>query len=251
MKLLNVLIFILAFTIELRVRASDVVPAEKIIETPDSCVQESGYCIIKNLNKRYSYNNEDFTISFSPESILVRQKTREFSFVRGDIFVKSDSKISFEIPYGTIEIDPGSQVLLFKQSDKVVVQTIFGKVFLKPLGYKKSILVMAGHENFISQVGEGLKAQTGIPKPIMIEPLLKAWSYHADVKKEKFLEDVDTFKSIHEKAVQELSILNEQIASREIASAKAEKAAREESARKAREQRQKRQNTYYQRLLSE
>jgi len=142
-------------------------------------------------------------------------------------------------------------VLLFKQADKVVVQTIFGKVFLKPLGDKKTILVMAGHENFISQVGESLKAQTGIPKPIMIEPLLKAWSYHADVKKEKFLEDVDTFKSIHEKAVQELSILNEQIASREIASVKAEKAAREERARKAKELSQKRQNTYYQRLLSE
>lgn len=251
MKILNVLVFIMAFTIELRVRASESVTSEKIIETPDSCVQESGYCIIKNLGKKYSYHNQDFVISFSPESILVRQKTREFSFVKGEIFVKTETKLTLEIPYGSIEIEKDSQVLLNKLSDKIVVQTIFGKVFLRPLGEKKPILVMAGHENYISQVGENLKAQTGIPKPIMIEPLLKAWSYHADVKKEKFLEDVETFKSIHEKAVQELSILNEQIASREIASAKAEKAAREERARQAKERQEKMQNTYYQRLLSE
>lgn len=251
MKFSSLLLFIFVFTIDVRVRAISSDASKKIIETPDSCVEESGYCIIKNLGKKYLYQNEDFKISFSPESILVRQKTREFSFVKGEVFVKTDSNIEFEIPYGTVEVEKDSQVLLFKQADKVIVQTIFGKVFLRPLGEKKPILVMAGHENYISQVGENLKAQTGIPKPIMIEPLLKSWSYHADVKKEQFLEDVETFKSVHEKAVQELSILNEQIASREIASVKAEKAAREERARKAKAHKEKMQNTYYERLLNE
>lgn len=250
MKLLNVLLFILAFTIEVRVRASEAVP-EKIIETPDHCLEDTGYCIIKNLDKRYSYKGESFTLSLTPEAIVVRQKQKEFSFVKGQVYIKSDTKVTFEIPYGTIEIESDSQVLLEKYEDKVTVQTIFGKAFLKPLGEKKPILVMAGHENYISQVGENLKAQTGIPKPIMIEPMLKAWAYHADLKKEKFLEDVETFKSIHEKAVQELSILNEQIASREIASIKAEKLAREERARKAKEHQEKMQKTYYERLLNE
>ncbi len=250
MKFLNVLFFILAFTIEVKVRASEIF-LEKIIQTPDHCLQETGYCIIKNLDKKYSYKGESFTLSLTPESIVVRQKQKEFSFVKGQVYIKADTKVTFEIPYGTIEVESDSQVLLEKYEEKVTVQTIFGKAFLKPLGEKKPILVMAGHENYISQVGENFRAQTGIPKPIIIEPLLKAWAYHVEIKKEKFLEDVEAFKSIHEKAVQELSILNEQIASREIASVKSEKLAREERAKKSKEQKEKMQNIYYQRLLSE
>lgn len=252
MKLLSVLMFIFAFTIEVRVRASNVESeTPKIVETPDHCVESYDYCVIKNLNQKYSYKGDSYVLSMSPESIVIRQKPKEISFVKGQLFIRADTKVTFETPYGQIEVEKDSQVLLEKFTDKFVVQTIFGKVFLKPLGGKKSILVMEGHENFISQVDDSLKAQVGIPKPIMIEPLLKTWAYHADLNKQKFLEEVDSFKTVHEKAVHELSILNEQIASREIASAKAEKLAAEERARKAKEHKEKMQKTYYNRLLNE
>lgn len=258
MKLLSVLMFIFAFTIEVRVRASDhhnhkakEVSSVSVVETPEQCLESYGYCVIKNLNQKYSYQGEGFLISLSPESIIIRQKLKEISFVKGQIFVKANSKMSFQTPYGQIEVEKDSQALLEKFSDKVVVQTIFGKVFLKPLGEKKSILVMQGHENYVAQVGDSLKAQTGIPKPVMIEPLLKTWFYHANLSKEKFTEEVESFKSVHEKAVQDLSILNEQIATREIASAKAERMAAEERARKAKEHHKKMQETYMKRLLTE
>lgn len=239
--------FILAFTLEVRVRASE----NMIVETPDHCLSSQDYCVVKNLNKKYLYQGGSFQISLAPESIIIRQKPRELSFVSGQIFVKSKSKVTFEVPYGQIEVDADSQVLLEKSEGKVTVQTIFGKVYLKPLGQKKPILVLQGHENFLAEADETLKTQTGIPKPILIETLLKNWSFHADLKKEKFLEDVETFKSIHEKAVKDLSILNEQIASREIASHRAEKLAAQERARKAKERKELMQKMYYQRLLHE
>ena len=247
MRILSIILFIVTFTIEVKVRASEFT----IVETPDNCLSSSEYCVIKNISKKFLFKNGSFQISMSPESTIIRQKPREISFVGGQIFVKTSSKISFVVPYGQIEVEPDSQVILEKFNDKVVVQTIFGKSYLRPLGEKKAILVSEGHENFISEVDGSLKAQTGIPKPIVIEPLLKAWFYHADLKKEKFVEAVEAFKSIHEKAVKELSILNEQIASREIASAKAAKSAAEERARKAKEHRELMQNMYYQRLLAE
>lgn len=252
MKLKHVIIFIFIFTIDLRVRAIDVSLSKSVIETPENCVEEAlNYCIIKNLNKKFSLEREDYYMSLAPQAIVIKQKTREFSLVKGQVFVKSVNNIIFEVPYGQIEIEKGSQIVLEKMSDKVVIQTIFGKAYLKPLGEKKPIVVMAGQENFISQVDEASKAQTGIPKPILVAPLLKTWALHTNVKKQEFINEVDAFKSVHEKAVQELSILNEQIATREIASAKAEKLAREEQARRAKEARKKQQETYYNRLLSE
>lgn len=252
MKLLTVIAFILTFTIEVRVRATEPeTKTDKVVESPENCLESEGYCILKNLDQKYSFENEGQYISLTPEAVLVRQKTNEWSFVKGQIFVKTDSKkLTLEIPYGSIEIGQDSVVLLEKLADKVTVQTIFGKVFLKPLGSKKPLLVMAGHENFIAQVDESLKAQTGIPKPIVVEPLLKSWAYHTNQKKEQFLDEVESFKVIHQKAVQELSILNEQIASREIASAKAEKLARQERARKEKAHKEQMQKTYYNRLLN-
>lgn len=248
MRLLTVIAFLLTFILEVRVRATEI-QTNKVVESPENCLEAEGYCILKNLDQKYSFKEKGEYISISPESILIRQKQKEWSFVKGQIFVKTDSKVTFEVPYGEIEVQENSQVLLQKLSDKTIVETIFGKVLLKPLGVKKPILVMSGHENFITQVDDTLKAQTGIPKPIVVEPLLKSWAYHTDLKKDKFLEEVKNFKTVHEKAVQELSILNEQIANREIASVKAEKLARKERARKAKEHQEKMQNTYYDRLL--
>jgi hypothetical protein len=232
------------------VRATEIELPGPVVESPENCLEAEGYCILKNLEHKYSFKEQGQYISISPDSVLVRQKQKEWSFVKGQVFIKTDSKITFEVPYGEIEVSENSQVLLEKLSDRIVVDTIFGKVLLRPLGVKKPILVMSGHENFITQVDATLKAQTGIPKPIVVEPLLKNWAYHTDLKKDKFLEEVENFKTVHEKAVQELSILNEQIANREIASAKAEKIAREERIRKAKERKEKMQNTYYDRLLT-
>lgn len=245
MRLLSVFLFIFTFTIEVRVRASD-----QIIETPEKCVEEKGYCTIKNLGSKYLYNGNGYSLSLKKESIVVRQKEKEWSFVKGQIFVTTSDKLVLDIPYGQIEVDKDTKVLIEKTEDKFTVQTIFGKVFLRPLGEKKPVLVMAGHENYISQVGASLKAQTGIPKPILVESLLRSWAFHSPDKKEKFLEDVESFKSVHEKAVHDLSILNEQIASREIASDRAEKLAAKERAIREKNRKEKMQETYYNRLLS-
>jgi hypothetical protein len=250
MKLYSVLMFIFVFTIEVRLRAFDS-SSDAVVETPEKCLNSGNYCVIKNLDQKFSYNGDNYFLSMSPDSIVIRQKPKELSFVKGQIFIKSDTKVTLEIPYGQIEIDKNSQVLLDKFDNKVVVQTIFGKSFLKPLGEKKAILVMQGQENYLSQVDETQKAQTGIPKPILVDQLLKPWAYHSSLTKEKFMEQVKNFKDVHETAVRDLSILNEQIASREIASEKAEKLANELREKRAKDEKEKTQKTYYQRLLGE
>jgi hypothetical protein len=250
MKLYTVFLFFFVFTIDVRLKAFDS-SSQKIIETPDNCLSTQNYCIVKNLDRKFYFDNDVFAISMSPETVIVRQKTNAISFVKGQLFVKTQKTITVDVPYGQIEIDKDTQVILDKSEDKVSVQTIFGKVFLKPLGEKKPVLVMEGHENYLAEVNDTLKAQTGIPKPILVDELLKTWAYHSNLTKEKFLEEVKNFKSVHETAVKELSILNEQIAAREISSAKEEKLATEERAKRAHEQKEKMQKSYYLRLLGE
>lgn len=251
MKLYSVLMFIFVFTIEVKLRAFDSNSEKKIIETPENCLEaQSGYCVIKNQNQKFSYEAVGFFASLAPEAIVTRQREKELSFVKGQLFLKTEAKVTIEVPYGQIEIDKNTTVLLDKFEDKVVVQTIFGKAFLKPLGEKKTILVIQGHENYLAKVSQ-LKAQTGIPKPILVEQLLKPWAYHANISKEKFIEQVNDFKEVHETAVRELSILNEEIASREIASAKAEKLAEEMRLKRVKEHKEMMQRSYYDRLLGE
>jgi hypothetical protein len=250
MKLYSVLLFFFVFTIDVRLRAFDS-SSDKIVETPDDCLNSNNYCIIKNLEHKFYFNNDNYSVSMSPNTVIVRQKAKEISFVKGQLFIKTKNSITLDIPYGQIEIDKDSQVILDKLEDKVVVQTIFGKTFLKPLGEKKPVLVMEGHENYLAEVNDTLKAQTGIPKPILVDQLLKTWAYHSNLSKEKFLDEVRNFKTVHETAVKDLSILNEQIASREITSAKEEKEAELERANRAKEHKAKMQKSYYEHLLGE
>src|SRR5690606_38663889 len=100
MKLLSVLMFIIAFTLDVRVQAEEL----KIIETPNNCLQSNGYCVIKNMSERYQYKNAQFVLSVSPESIVIRQSQNHWSIVKGLVFVKSETKLTFDVPYGQIEV---------------------------------------------------------------------------------------------------------------------------------------------------
>lgn len=250
MKLLSVLMFIIAFTLEVRVHAND---AMDILETPQNCLESNDYCVIKNMGKRYQYKHGRFLLSLSPESIVIRQSEKHWSLVKGQVFVKSDMDIVFDIPYGKIEISKGTQAVLDHQEDKVAVQTIFGKTLIRPIGSpigtKGSVIVASGYENYVSKVDESLKAQTGIPKPILVEPLLKIWAFHTASNKRDFLEEVREFKTVHEKAVSDLSILNQQIVSREISSAKEKQEAEELRRKRHLDHKKQMQQTYYERLL--
>jgi hypothetical protein len=246
MKLKVLFIFITAFTLDFRLRASD----GFILETPEKCSESEGFCVFKVQNSKYHYDKNGVSISMAKDSVLIRQKEREFSFVSGKLLVQAKRALVFDTPYGHIQVQSDSVVIVEKSDDKFIIQSIFGKTHLKPLGSKKHIIVAQGYENYIAPVNESLVAQTGIPKPILIEPFLKSWASLTSAKKNQFLEQVENFKPIHQKAVEELSILNEQITSREIASVRAEKIAQEERRKRLQEERRQRQEMYYNRLLS-
>ncbi len=246
MRLSTVFIFIIAFTLDVRVQAG----AElTIVETPKNCLKNSDYCVIKNLAHRYHYDSAQFTLSLSPEAIIIRQSENHWSLVKGQVFIKSNTSLKFDAPYGQIEVGKGTQALIEQRDDRVVVQTIFGKTYLKPLGVTSPVVVAPGHENYLSKVDETLKAQSGIPQPILVTPLLKDWAFHTPSKKREFLIEIEEFKSVHEQAVKDLSILNQQIVSREISSVEEKRAAAKMRKKLQQDRIEQRRKTYYDRLL--
>jgi hypothetical protein len=244
MKLLNVLFFLLAFSVDVRVHA-------KLIQTPEKCLDTKEYCVLKSEGSKEIVKIDDVVVSLKSDSTLIRQTENYFSFVKGTFLIKTNQKASVDTSYGKVSLDAGAQVIFEKKENVVTIETIFGKSLMHPVGAKKSIYILEGYENYLSEVDNSLKAQVGIPKPIIVDSLLKNWAMLTDSSKKDFVEDVDRFKEVHEKAVKDLSILNDQIVQREIASVTASKKAEIDRVHREKVQKKARQDMYLDHLLGE
>ncbi len=172
--------FILAFTLDVRVHA-------KIVQTPNGCIEQSGYCVMKAEGTKEVFTFGDVVISLKSNSTFVRQSLGQYSLVKGIFLFSSKETLDVETPYGKIAVEPNSKIIFEKKEDRVVLDVIFGKARMNPLGSAQPVDVLEGYENYMTGVDHSLKGRTGIPKPIIIEPTLKTWALLKYSSKDEFL----------------------------------------------------------------
>src|SRR4051812_5546167 len=120
MKLLNVLFFLLAFSVDVRVHA-------KLIQTPEKCLDTKEYCVLKSEGSKEIVKIDDVVVSLKSDSTLIRQTENDFSFVKGTFLIKTNQKASVDTSYGKVSLDAGAQVIFEKKENVVTIETIFGK----------------------------------------------------------------------------------------------------------------------------
>lgn len=250
MKLLNLMVFILAFTVEVKVKAESLDFSDSYVSEPEGCISEYSFCTVRSL-KRYAIQANNYRISMNENSVITREKPSVWSFVNGQLFVKTNVKISFKTPYGEIELAPQTQALIEKSANSYTLQVLQGSGLLKGIGHKQSYKVLAGYENSMAQVTNSMKSEIGIPKLIVLENLIKDWSYHYAGRPDHFDNEVEKFKPVLENAKKQLSEINQAIVQRELASVEMEKK-KKKAAEEAKEKlKNDNQNRILDRLLGE
>lgn len=224
--------------------------SESFVEHPDGCLEKSSFCTIRSL-KRYAVQEDEFRISMKSDTVLMRHDPLSWSFVTGNIFIKTKKTLTFKTTYGEIIISPNTQCLIQRNKKNYAVQVLFGQVLLKGLGHNQSYAVLEGFENFLSQVDGSMKSGIGIPKPVLLDSALIDWNFHFAGTKKQFMEDVEKFKPLLETAKNELSHLNQTIVHRELASAESEIQEKKAVLKSKKEQKSKNQDRTFDRLLGD
>ncbi len=211
------LVFLLFFSIDVRVKASDeVLTPVGIFFEPKNCLETTEYCVIKNYSSpKYLLEVNNNKISMIQSATLVRHSSADFTLMKGQVLVAAEDVLKFNTPYGKIQVEAASKVLITKKNAEYRVTVLSGKVLLWPLGESSSVEVLAAYDNSLSAV-KNLKAQVGIPTPAVISETLQDWAKLTPLSKKDFLSAVDAFKEEHANASSQLSLLSREIAMREI-----------------------------------
>jgi ActR/RegA family two-component response regulator len=203
-------IFLLTFTLDVKVRASE------YFDDPKGCLEELSYCLVKNhKTKKVHVSSGADELSLDYDATLVRHIPGEFTIIQGSVLVYTKTGLNINTPYGKIEVQPETTALVTRSDKSTSLTVMAGKALLHPLGQDHTVEVLAGYENKMTAV-KNLKAQVEIPKPALIENTLKDWSRLTWHSKEDFLLAVDDFKVAHRNASQQLSLLSREIAMREV-----------------------------------
>lgn len=235
-KQLHIIIFLLAMTVDVRVRA-------KPIEVPKKCTElYDQECAILAQSALEDFKTPSgMQVFITKNSSLVRKSANEITMVRGSARVSATDNVVIRNLYGELTLNGG--VVIIEASDSLFKFTnLSAKLFYRPRGEKVSHELPVGYSTYFAYVTKSGVADTGFPHPAEIEQLIKSWGklvYNSERK--KFAEDLDKFLASWALVTQNVSDWYVDTVQREIASLRSEeeriarlKAAREAEDRKYR-----------------
>lgn len=185
---LKVIIFIVCFNVEIRVKASDETHAahsSKSAIKSDSQVNEGSVVKAKETLSSQQYK-------FSKDSIYELTDDKKIKLISGFVWVMKSKKVIFETPYGDVQTE-GSNFWVFTERNQYRVRNVDSKITII-LRDKTTYEVPKGFEVWFSGLNQAGLAAKGMIEPVNISHHLKVWSQMYPGSPEEFKKEVRELK---------------------------------------------------------
>jgi len=236
MRILQLLLFILASVLEIRVTLAKekTVESESVRYLPQSCLHKALYpcsmATAENQPHRIVLKAEGEVLTLDQASILTRLSSDQFRLIKGQVWIQSNSKLSVETEFGRVFLAEG-EVWIRRGPDRVWISNSGGNVQFEPRNASARVELAIGEENWLGPVDASGVAQSGRPLAIPLAAHLKRWSRLSGESPERFREKALRF---HQNWQRQLASVSEFHQRQFIAHLnKAEAEARERSERRA------------------
>lgn len=229
--LVQALVFILCFTLEVTVHA--------LTQEPTGCFArlESVVCALENDGRGpVELKLGSTVITLDEGSAVLRSSKNEVRLIKGTVWVRAGDKFRVRSEFGDFENRDSGDFWVSRTRTQVTASAISTTVLMNPRGSKESLEIAAGLKNFLGEIDFSGRAATGIPVAIAFKDHVARWARLYRGPKPEFEAAVGQFhqqwvQATHESAELNQTLFNRVIASvdeqnRQIAS-KAEAAAKE------------------------
>jgi hypothetical protein len=244
--------FALAFSIEVRVEASERVDlgsaktrlpvARKVVQEPAGCLTANGSSVTQGCaigtasNERFTLLLESSSIALDRSTSVIRENSTLIRLLNGAIWVRSKGDLTVQTEFGEAKIESEGEMWVRRSKDQMIVSATDVPVLLIPRGGKEALVIEMGLENEVGRVGKKGQAETGLPTPIDFRDHVERWARLYDGDKKSFEEKVRQFHSLWQEAGHRASEIHRQLHARKLASMAEDKKKREK-ARSAEESR--------------
>lgn len=209
---LKLLLFVLAFQMEIRVRAS-----AEVLQQPTQCLAEKAVsCAIQATHEGFHYQQYGLKVHAVKGSTLVRQSLKNWRLVRGALWVEKGPGFEVETVYGNITGQQG-QFWVLEQGKRVLIRNVDADLKIT-LRDGKILELPQGFEFWISGLNTEGKSLYGMLQPVDLKDHLSLWSSLFQGSKEEFIEAVAHLKYNWGDMAEKSSALYKSVVMRGIAS---------------------------------
>jgi hypothetical protein len=214
----RVLIFLLAFTVEVKVHAARVtLPAVKApVQEPNNCLSTQNSCALKTPDYgKYSLVLPRAEIVMDANTTAIRVSSTEVKLITGTLWVKSKGDIKISSSFGTVGSN-GGEFWVRTDVDKAVVSAIQGTLVLSVKDKKTTLRLEEGEENWLGGIALNGQTTSGVPKAIAFEDHLFRWARLYSGDKTQFALDVKNFHGRWSRQLASVADYHQQLAERRL-----------------------------------
>lgn len=226
-KFLRLAMFLMAFQMEVRVRAS----GETLLQQPEACLKQAVSCALQVAGEGFHFEKNDVKVHAARGSTLVRQSAKQWRLIGGALWVESGKGLRVETVYATTEAEQG-QYWIFEKDSRVYVRNMSASLKVE-LRDGRALELPEGFEVWIGGLNSKGQTEYGMIEPVNMKELLPVWSSLYRGSKDAFVSEVRHYHDNWGDLTQKSSQLYQKLVERELASVKAR-----EDAEKLRQQRQ-------------
>lgn len=241
-KWIRLVIFLLAFQMEIRVRASG-----SLIEQPSSCLKSKETCSVQVKADGINLAQDSVDLHASGGSVFVRVSDRLWRFVKGTVWVEKGAGVEIETLYGNIIAFQGQYWILEKDS-KIIIRNMDAELQVT-LRDGKKLNVPEGFEFWISGLNSKGQSEFGMIQPVDMKDHLPLWHSMYKGSKKDFLNEVRHLRENWGDLVGKSSSLYKNAALRELASLREKDEVQRQYKERLELQRHRMQKLYYERVF--
>lgn len=224
-KVLRILLSLMVFFIEVRIRASEAESHRAnealgvLVDEPKDCFSKKDTfpCALKSLSRRTEVKKEFHQLTMSSKAAVVFFDTERLRLLAGDFWFENKVALTLETLYGTISSDPETEFFISVTPEKVVMRVVQGLLKVTPNGHDKSVNIPAGFNNYLTSAGSDGRNRMGIPLAVRPADILNDYRLLTNFGKDDVQKKMESFKPVWKEALETSSRFSKELTDRELA----------------------------------
>jgi len=247
-KFAHLLIFLAAFQIEVRVRASE----STAMAYPENCLGKTVPCSFKVTDSKWSFESGNIKLSATGSSILTAEdlRAKEWKLVSGVLWVQNAPSVKIKTTSAVAEGSSGQYWVLTGDDGRTVFRNISSKLIVTFKDQSK-IEIPRGFEIWVGSVNTKAKTEHGMVEPVNLKEHLKVWYGLFPGSRQQFVAEVQDLKDQWSDLVEQSGDIYKKVAERELAAIDSKKREHLEIQRKKEEERLRVRAEFHKRVFQQ
>jgi hypothetical protein len=241
-RLGHLLLFIAAFQMEVRVRASE------SVSFPENCIGKISPCSFKVTENKWTFESGNIKIHAPVNTILTENaKAKEWTLVSGSLWMQNAPSVQIKTIAADIEGSSG-QYWVFIEKNHTVIRNISSKLIVT-LKDQKKIEIPRGFEIWVGSVNSEARVEHGMVEPVDLKKHLKSWYQLYPGSRQQFVSEVQDLKDQWADLVEQSGDMYKKVVERKMASLDEEKNRQIEIQKAKEQERQRVRETFHRKVF--